>query len=111
MLLITLTMSAALLAYLPVLNMGSAIACSPREKNFSYPLALRATTVLICAVGGTLLASVLSAALGDATWSVSTGLGSCLIGGVYEVGRPDRLTVQEADHLEEQYQDFGDHYC
>ena len=81
--------------------------CSPREKDFSYPVALRATTILLCAIGGTLVASGLSAALGDATWAVSTGLGSCLIAGVYEVGRPDRLTAGEADALEQQYQDFG----
>jgi len=45
--------------------------------------------------------------LGDATWSVSTGLGSCLIAAIYEVGRPARLTVDEANVLQSQYQDFA----
>ncbi len=59
-------------------------------------------------MGGSLVASGLSSALGDATWSLSTGLGSCLVAGIYEVGRPDRLSPEEANQLDEQYADFGE---
>ena len=47
------------------------------------------------------------AGLGDATWSVSSGIGTCAAAGLYEVGRPDRLSGQEAETLEAQWQDFG----
>ena len=59
-------------------------------------------------MGGTAVAAALSTALGDATWSLSTGLGSCLIAGIYEVGRPERLSTEEADKLDEQYREFGE---
>lgn len=56
---------------------------------------------------GTLIAWGFAAALGDATWSVSTGLGSCFVSAIYEVGRPDRLSSDEAQELEDKYADFG----
>ena len=73
-----------------------------------YPLAVRGSAIVLFAIGGTTVAMGLSAALGDATWSLSTGLGSCLIAGIYEVGRPERLSVEQADQLDEQYSDFGE---
>lgn len=78
------------------------------SSNLEYPLALRASAIVIFAVGGSLVAMGLSSALGDATWSLSTGLGSCLVAGIYEVGRPDRLSAEEANQLDEQFQDFGE---
>ena len=39
--------------------------------------------------------------------SVSSGIGACLAAGVYEVGRPRRLSVTEARQLEGQWQDFA----
>jgi hypothetical protein len=44
---------------------------------------------------------------GDATWSVSTGLGACIAGAVYEVGRPKRYTAEEAAQLDAEWRDFG----
>ena len=41
--------------------------------------------------------------------SVSTGIGACMAAGVYEVGRPARLSSEEAVTLEAQWQDFGAH--
>jgi hypothetical protein len=38
---------------------------------------------------------------------VSTGLGSCIAAAVYELGRPRRLSVDEAQALEAQWQHFG----
>ncbi|XP_075264004.1 uncharacterized protein LOC142355854 [Convolutriloba macropyga] len=35
-----------------------------------------------------------------------TGVGSCLLAGVYEAGRPDRLNAEEAQELQEQWSDF-----
>lgn len=45
---------------------------------------------------------------GDATWSVSTGLGACIAGAVYEVGRPKRYTAEEAAQLDAEWRDFGE---
>ena len=39
--------------------------------------------------------------------SVSTGIGACMAAGVYEVGRPARLSSAETVTLEAQWQDFG----
>ena len=44
---------------------------------------------------------------GDATWSVSTGLGACMAAGVYEVGRPRRVTAEEAADIDTRWRDFG----
>lgn len=35
------------------------------------------------------------------------GIGACVAASVYEVGRPDRLSVEEAQALEAQWQDFA----
>lgn len=86
-------------------------ACSTSESNLEYPLALRVSAIVAFAMGGSLVAMGLSSALGDATWSLSTGLGSCLIAGIYEVGRPDRLSAEEANDLDNQYRDFGEHHA
>lgn len=45
---------------------------------------------------------------GDATWSVSTGLGACLAAAVYEVGRPARLSRDQADQVDNQWRTFGE---
>ena len=81
--------------------------CSVEAIDYEAPLLLRALTVLFFSLCGTSVAWGFSAALGDATWSVSTGLGSLFAAGIYEVGRPDRLSVQEAQELEDQWQVFG----
>ncbi len=44
---------------------------------------------------------------GDATWSVSTGLGACMAAGVYEVGRPRRVSAEEAADIDTRWRDFG----
>ena len=49
------------------------------------------------------------ACAGDATWSVSTGLGACMAAGVYEVGRPRRVTAEEAADIDTRWRDFGVH--
>ena len=37
------------------------------------------------------------------------GIGSCFAAAIYEVGRPARLSSDEAVELESQWQDFGEH--
>ncbi len=37
------------------------------------------------------------------------GIGSCFAAAIYEVGRPKRLSSDEAVELENQWQDFGEH--
>lgn len=38
------------------------------------------------------------------------GIGSCFAAAIYEVGRPARLSSNEATQLEKQWQDFGKHF-
>ena len=48
----------------------------------------------------------LKAAFGDATWGVSTGLGACMAAGVFEVSRPQRISAEEKEILDAQFEDF-----
>lgn len=82
-------------------------ACSVTKAEYSHPFWIRAAAVAFFGGCGASIAWAFSAALGDATWSVSTGLGCCFISAIYEVGRPDRLSSEEAQKLEDQYADFG----
>ncbi|KAI7839403.1 hypothetical protein COHA_006804 [Chlorella ohadii] len=75
--------------------------------DYRAPPALMAATVAVFVASGLGLAWTLQAALGDATWSVSTGLGSLFAAGMKEVGRPRRLTVEQAQEKERQWQDFA----
>lgn len=43
---------------------------------------------------------------GDTTWSVSTGIGFAMISGVYELGRPPRLSREDELRLERMWHDF-----
>eukprot|EP00798_Chlamydomonas_sp_ICE-L_P032713 gene32713-3597_t len=75
--------------------------------DYSAPTVLRAITVSIAIAAGFLVAYVFEQTLGDATWSVATGLGTCAAGAVYEAGRPDRLSADEAVTLKSQWEDFA----
>ncbi|GAB4824184.1 hypothetical protein N2152v2_011230 [Parachlorella kessleri] len=96
-------------------------------KDYRAPAWAQAATVAVCALCGSAIAAALGSWLGDPSWSISTGamrfvdqakrgihicdalgegLGACMAAGMYEVGRPQRLSVEEAQLLEEQYQDF-----
>mmetsp|Transcript_26026 Transcript_26026/g.56774 ORF Transcript_26026/g.56774 Transcript_26026/m.56774 type:complete len:323 (-) Transcript_26026:763-1731(-) len=88
-------------------TLGVAAGLPVDDLGYSAPAAVRAATIAICLAGGLGIAGVLNAGLGDATWSVSTGIGVCMAAGVYEVGRPARLSVTEAQTLEDQWQDFA----
>ena len=79
--------------------------------DYAAPAPLYAVTAALCGAAGLGVAWALQASLGDATWSVSTGLGVCVAGAVYEVGRPTRLSVDEAMTLEAQWVDFGGCVC
>ena len=62
---------------------------------------------LLFALFGLGTSALFSNALGgEATWAVSTGLGALLAAGVYEVGRPPRLSGAQAAALEERWDDF-----
>ncbi|PSC69498.1 hypothetical protein C2E20_7018 [Micractinium conductrix] len=74
--------------------------------DYSVPAGVQVAAVAAFGVCGVALAAGLEALLGDATWSVSTGLGACMFAGMYEVGRPRRLSVEEAQTLKGQWQDF-----
>lgn len=74
--------------------------------GYTTPVGLQISAAAVAVLWGILTAYVLEASLGDATWSVSTGIGACLAAGVYEIGRPERLTREQAIELENQWQDF-----
>lgn len=77
------------------------------DPAYEAPLPLKAAVALVTVATGTAVAVLLSGGLGDATWSVSTGLGACMAAGVYEVGRPTRMSKEQAVALEQQWQVFG----
>lgn len=82
--------------------------CSVEAIDYVAPLWTRAAAVAICLLGGAATSVLLEASLGDATWAVSSGIGALFAAAVFEVGRPKRLTVDEAQQLEAQWQDFGE---
>ncbi len=75
--------------------------------EYEAPTSLRAANALLYLLAGSAVSLSLSAVLGgEATWSVSTGLGACLAAGVYEVGRPQRLSAAQQVALEAEWRDF-----
>lgn len=74
--------------------------------DYVAPLPLRMGVLAICAASGGIVSLALEAMLGDATWAISTGIGSLFAAGLYEVGRPERLSVSELKELEKQWSDF-----
>ncbi|GLC60058.1 hypothetical protein PLESTB_001568700 [Pleodorina starrii] len=60
----------------------------------------------ICVLSGLAISYCLQAGLGDSIWALSTGTGACLAAGVYEVGRPKRLNLEETRQLDQQWRDF-----
>ncbi len=77
--------------------------------DYAAPGTIRAATALVFLLAGLSVAAALNLGLGDATWAVSSGLGACLASAVYELGRPQRLSVEEGMALEEAYRTFGAH--
>ena len=74
--------------------------------QYQHPAYVRVLALLATIVSGCGMAFVLDAGLGDATWGVSSGIASCLAAGVYEIGRPERLSVAKATKLEDQWHVF-----
>jgi uncharacterized membrane protein YgcG len=74
--------------------------------DYEPSIALKATTIIFFIASGCLVSFGLEATLGDASWAVSTGIGSAIVAGVYEAGRPDRLSPAQLQVLELQWQDF-----
>jgi hypothetical protein len=77
------------------------------DPAYSAPLLIRLPALLLLGAGGLAVAWAFEAGLRDAMWSVSTGIGACIAAAVYEVGRPARLSADEAVELEGQWQEFG----
>jgi hypothetical protein len=75
--------------------------------DYQVPVWIKAAAAAMCLAGGVAAAGVLEAGLGDPTWSVSSGIGALFAAAIFEVGRPKRLSVAEAQTLESQWQDFG----
>lgn len=90
------------------LQLGRATGLPVDAVDYSAPSTIRAVTVAFFILSGISTAWLFNSSLGDATWSVSTGIGSCMAALVYEVGRPKRMSPDEAVELEEQWQDFGE---
>ena len=87
--------------------LGLAAGAPVDAAEYEAPQTLRVANAALFALAGTAVSLSLTAALGgEATWSVSTGLGACLAAGVYEVGRPRRLSGKEQVVLEEEWQQF-----
>lgn len=88
-------------------QLGVAMGYDVDAIDYEAPLTLRMVALTGSMTSGVLVSYLLHQTLGDPTWAVSTGLGSCFAAGVYEVGRPSRMSVEEAQQLDLQYQDFA----
>ena len=86
---------------------GQAAGEPVKELGYTHPKFVQNLAVAGCVASGLTIAAVLENTLGDATWAVSSGIASCMAAGVYEIGRPQRLSSAEAVQLEEQWQVFG----
>lgn len=86
---------------------GSLQGAPVKEIGYVHPSYIPALAVATCIATGTGISAALQWGLGDATWGVSTGIATCMAAGVYEVGRPTRLSSGEAVQLEESWQTFG----
>lgn len=78
-----------------------------KDVAYEHPVYVRAAAVLFVVASGSAIATALDAGLGSATWGVSSGIATCLAAGVYELGRPERLSADQAVELEGLYQLFG----
>ena len=63
-------------------------------------------TALVCVGVGTTLARGVDAACGDTAWGIASGFGALAGAGMYEVGRPRRLSPQEQEELDRKWADF-----
>jgi hypothetical protein len=82
--------------------------CSVDAIDYKVPALVRLAAVATFAASGVAIAASSSALLGDEIWAVSTGLGTCMAAGMFEVGRPKRMSVEEAQEKEAQWQEFGE---
>lgn len=62
--------------------------------DYRVPAPILAATIAITGLAGMGISLALGELLGDPIWSVSTGIGSCMAAGFYELGRPRRLSVE-----------------
>ena len=77
------------------------------EASYTAPMPLQLANFGLFLIGGSGIAAACSSALGgEATWSVSTGIGACLAAAVYELGRPQRLSAVQQVTLEAEWSDF-----
>ena len=74
---------------------------------YEHPTYIRVAAVAFIVASGVAIATALDAGLGSATWGVSSGIATCLAACVYELGRPERLSADQAVELEGMYQLFG----
>ena len=76
------------------------------DPDFEASRSVYAATWAIFAASGASVALALNVLLGEATWSVSSGIGLGLAAGVYELGRPKRYNLDEKAELDAQWRDF-----
>ena len=75
--------------------------------DYEHPSSIRAVAFAGTIAAGCSVAYILNVGLANATWGVSSGIASCMAAGVYELGRPERISGEEAMQLENQWQTFG----
>ncbi|KAL4856150.1 hypothetical protein ACK3TF_003300 [Chlorella vulgaris] len=88
-------------------QLGRAAGLDVDAIDYKVPVLVRLAAVATFAASGVAIAASSSALLGDEIWAVSTGLGTCMAAGMFEVGRPKRMSVEEAQEKEAQWQEFA----
>ncbi|CAG9467306.1 unnamed protein product [Pedinophyceae sp. YPF-701] len=87
-------------------KLGRAAGLDVDDVGYVPPGNIKAGAYALFVLGGLGMSVGINALVQDATWGLSTGIGSLMAAGVYEVGRPRRVEGEEAVALENQYQDF-----
>jgi hypothetical protein len=90
-----------------IYRLGAAAGLDVDAPSYSAPLPLRAAAVGAAAAGGVAVAAALDVGLGDAIWSVSSGIGVLIASLVTDASRPTRLAPAEAEALEASWQLFS----
>jgi hypothetical protein len=87
--------------------LGRALGQSVTDLGYKHSVMVYAIAMATTVCAGSCVAFALVEGLGDATWGVSSGIAACMAAGVYELGRPTRLSSEEAIQQEGQWQQFG----
>ena len=88
-------------------RLSRALGVDTAAVGYEPPVGVRLCAVAVTAAAGAAAAAAFEATLGEATWSVSSGMGLLFSAGIFEAGRPRKLTVEEVQEREQNWEVFA----